>query len=68
MGGWVPRSENTVANCDILSDTKEAEKVLRSKKPGVHRQEEAVFYQKQKSTQLTLKVTQMPAAPPGVSL
>lgn len=36
--------------------------MLRSKKPGVHRQEGAVFYQRQKSAQLTLKATQMPAA------
>lgn len=31
LPGWVAsRSENSAADCDLLSDTKEAEKVLRS--------------------------------------
>lgn len=47
---WVAsRSENPAADCDLLSDTKEAEKVLRSQQPGGGRQEGAALYQKQTS-------------------
>lgn len=47
LPGWVASgSENPAADCDLLSDTKEAEKVLRLWQPGGGRQEGAILYQK----------------------